>query len=93
MLLPNHLFFTSLSFASKAFKIHSFLSLSINIILSNPVLRGHQQNSAHDSGRRVSVILDGYMGEVTANYSSEYSTPGIKWLNAAYPIMSGVLVL
>lgn len=49
VLLPHHLFFTSLSFLSKAFKIHSFLNLSINIIPSNPVLRGHQQNSAHDS--------------------------------------------
>lgn len=43
-LLPNLLFFTPLSFLSKAFKIHSFLSLSINIIPSNPVLRGHQEN-------------------------------------------------
>lgn len=41
----------------------------------------------------VFVILGGYMGEVTANYSSEYSSSAIKQLNATYAIMGGVHAL
>ena len=42
-LLPYHLFLSSLTFLSKVFKIHSFLSLSTYRITSNPVLRGLQE--------------------------------------------------
>lgn len=49
-LLPYHLFLSSLTFLSKVFKIHSFLSLSTYRITSNPVLRGLQERSVCDSG-------------------------------------------
>lgn len=48
-LLLSCLFFSSTIFLSKAFKIHSFLRLSIYRIPSNIVLRGPWESSAHDS--------------------------------------------
>lgn len=89
MLFPNHLFFSSLIFLSKAFKIHSFLSLIINIIPSNPVLRGLQQNSAHDSHLQ-SVCHPWWIHRRSdCKLFFRIFRSGIKQLNVTHPLKVG----
>lgn len=89
MLLPNHLFSSSLIFLSKAFKIHSFLSVSINIIPSNSVLRGLQQNFAHDSHLQSACHPWRIHMRSDCKLFFRIFRSGIKQLNATHPLKGG----
>ena len=92
-LLPHHLFLSSLTFLSKVFKIHLFLSLSIYGITLNPVLRGLQERSACDSDLLRVCHPRGRHGKMgIANCSSECSGSEIKQLHETHSPMSAVRV-
>lgn len=93
VLLPHHLFLSSLTLLPKVFKIHLFLSLSIYGITLNPVLRGLQERFACDSDLLRVCHPWGRHGKMgIANCCSECSGSEIKQRHETHSPMSGVRV-